>query len=85
MNDLVSGADVHKHLFGDDELKATQITNHLEQAKEQKLTMIKARKEHMLELRDRGVKVTVIAKIYNVTRQRVYKILEEENALDNNK
>ena len=71
--------------MNDDELKATQITEHLEYAKEQKLIMIKARKEHMLELRERGVKVTVIAKIYNVTRQRVYKILEEENALDNNK
>ena len=85
MNNLVSGADVHKHLFGEDELKATQITEHLEQATDMKLIMIKERKEHMLELRQRGVKVTVIAKIYNVTRQRVYKILEEENALDNNK
>tara|TARA_R100000664_G_C2734179_1_gene124046 strand:+ start:504 stop:743 length:240 start_codon:yes stop_codon:yes gene_type:complete len=65
--------------------KAKQIMEHLEYAKEQKLIMIKERKEHMLELRQRGVKVTVIAKIYNVTRQRVYKILEEENALDNNK
>jgi len=68
-----------------DMLQATQITDHLEQATDMKLIMIKARKEHMLELRERGVKVTVIAKMYNVTRQRVYKILEEENALDNNK
>ena len=82
MNDLVSGADVHKHLFGEDELKATQITDHLEQAKEQKLIMIKARKEHMLELKKKKVKVTVIAKIYNVTRQRVYKILEGKHAVD---
>ena len=68
--------------MNDDELKATQIADHLEQAKEQKLIMIKARKEHMLELRERGVKVTVIAKIYNVTRQRVYKILEGKHAVD---
>ena len=68
--------------MNEDELKATQITDHLEQAKEQKLIMIKARKEHMLELRERGVKVTVIAKIYNVTRQRVYKILEGKHAVD---
>ena len=68
--------------MNDDELKATQIADHLEQAKEQKLIMIKARKEHMLELRERGVKVTVIAKIYNVTRQRVYKILEDKYAVD---
>ena len=68
--------------MNDDELKATQIADHLEQAKEQKLIMIKARKEHMLELRERGVKVTVIAMIYNVTRQRVYKILEGKHAVD---
>ena len=70
------------YIIGEDELKATQITDHLEQAKEQKLIMIKARKEHMLELRERGVKVTVIAMIYNVTRQRVYKILEGKHAVD---
>ncbi len=69
--------------MNDDELKATQITEHLEYAKEQKLIMIKARKEHMLELRQRGVKVTVIAKIYNVTRQRVYKILEDNTKCGN--
>ena len=72
-----------------DMLQATQITDHLEQATNMKLIMIKARRTTTTttrkELREKGVKVTVIAKIYNVTRQRVYKILEEENALDNNK
>ena len=81
----VSGVDIHNYFYGKDEIKAKKIMEHLKQAeeqiqqsKEQILIMTKAQREHMLELTKREAKDSVIARMYNVTTNRVSKILKED-------